>query len=75
MDEHSKNIKDALEFYNKIECFFDEGIEKFPQDIKIGSFVADKDDDVREQYELMLDYFQEDGMNPIEIDEDYERGY
>lgn len=73
MDEHNKEIKDALEFYNKVQYFFEEGVKKFPQDIKVGSFGVDKGDDVEEQYGLMLDYFQEEGMN---LDnEDHERGY
>lgn len=75
MTEHNEKRKNALEFYNKVQYFFEEGIEKFPQDIKVGSFFVDKGEDVREQYELMLDYFQEEGMNLAEIDEDYERGY
>ena len=75
MNEYSKEIKNALEFYNKIQYFFQNGIERFPQNIKIGSFSVDKDDDVREQYELILDYFQEEGMNLTDIDEDYEKEY
>jgi len=72
MNEHKKEIENALEFYNKVQYYFEKGIGKFPQDIKVGSFFVDKGDDVGEQHELMLDYFQEKGMN---LDEDYERGY
>lgn len=67
-------LKDAYNFFEYVKKLFEDGQEKFSEDIKIGLFSVDAGDDVREQYDLMLDYFQEKGMeiNDIELD-DYER--
>ena len=51
----------AKKFFEIVEDLFENGIEYFPNDLSIGTFQVMKGDLVEEQYQLMLDYFQEKG--------------
>ena len=62
---YKKEFSDAKKFFEIIENLRDIGRKTFHKDIKIGSFEADKGDSVEELYELMLDYFQEKGMELV----------
>ena len=64
----------AKKFFEIVEDLFENGIEYFPNDLSIGTFQVMKGDLVEEQYQLMLDYFQEKGKELVfqEADNDME---
>lgn len=55
----------AKKFFEIVEDLFENGIEYFPNDLSIGTFQVMKGDLVEEQYQLMLDYFQEKGKELV----------
>lgn len=78
IDKHNKEeFLNAKKFYEIVENLYSLGKEKFHKDIKIGCFEASKGDSVNEQYDLMLDYFQEKGMELVlsdyELEEEIEK--
>lgn len=64
----------AKKFFEIVEDLFENGIEYFPNDLSIGTFQVMKGELVEEQYQLMLDYFQEKGKELVfqEADNDME---
>lgn len=71
---NKQEFLNAKKFFEIVEDLFENGIEYFPNDLSIGTFQVMKGDLVDEQYQLMLDYFQEKGKELVfqEADNDME---